>query len=561
MNKKDSSINDNKYLKSAIEKLYGNGDDFILLGLTGRTGSGCSTAAKILTTEKSSISHSLYSGNTPETNDKRKEKIIQNHFNSKWEPFLLVQVRSVITTFLLEYEVDQVLDNLKHIFHEVSKKGEFAALLKELRELYIEITTDGEKSKIEFYTDTLPSQCQKIKDLIGESSFVQLYQEVGKNIRLSGEPFQPTLNEGKFFTLAEKIDSIVKEIHAEQTAKGKNTFIVIDAIRSPLEAIYFQDRYASFYLIAVSTPEADRIGRLRKLKYSESDIEKLDRAEYTARDLNEEDFYSVQDIPSCLQRADLYISNQNENAAVNKYQNLANQLIRFVSLIRHPGIVTPSPIERCMQMAYTAKLNSGCISRQVGAVVTDKNYSVRSVGWNDAPFGQVPCNLRNRDDLLGGIDSQAYSEFERTDEKYIAHFKLSTDQFKSPVLNGRNKSFCFKSEYNSYKKEKNQVHTRSLHAEENAFLQIAKYGLATIEGGTLFTTASPCELCAKKAYQLGITDIVYIDPYPGIAVTHILQGGTRNPTLKLFSGAIGKAFHRLYSPIVPYKDELNALIR
>jgi hypothetical protein len=47
----------------------------------------------------------------------------------------------------------------------------------------------------------------------------------------------------------------------------------------------------------------------------------------------------------------------------------------------------------------------------------------------------------------------------------------------------------------------------------------------------------------------------------GIAVTHILQGGTRNPTLKLFSGAIGKAFHRLYSPIVPYKDELNALIR
>lgn len=561
MKKNDSSVNNNKYLKSAIEKIYGNGDDFILLGLTGRTGSGCSTAAKILTTEKNFIVHSLYSGNMPESNEKRKEKIILNHFNSKWEPFLLVQVRSVITTFLLEYEVDQVLDKLKHIFQEVSKKGEFADLLKDLRDLYIKISNGDEKNKTEFYTDTLPSQCQKIKDLIGESSFVQLYQEVGKNIRLSGEPFQPGLHEGKFFTLAEKIDSIVKEIHSEQTEKGKSTFIVIDAIRSPLEAIYFQDRYASFYLIAVSAPEAERIGRLRKLKYSESAIEQLDKAEYTARDLNEEDFYSVQDIPSCLQRADLYISNHDENSVVNKYQNLANQLIRFVSLIRHPGIVTPSGIERCMQMAYTAKLNSGCISRQVGAVVTDKNYSVRSVGWNDAPFGQVPCNLRNRDDLLGGVDSQAYSEFERTDEKYIAHFKLSTEQFSNSALNGRNKSFCFKSEYNSYKNEKNQVHTRSLHAEENAFLQIAKYGLASIEGGILFTTASPCELCAKKAYQLGITDIVYIDPYPGIAVTHILQGGSKNPTLRLFSGAIGKAFHRLYSPIVPYKDELNALIR
>ena len=73
------------------------------------------------------------------------------------------------------------------------------------------------------------------------------------------------------------------------------------------------------------------------------------------------------------------------------------------------------------------------------------------------------------------------------------------------------------------------------------------------------TTASPCELCAKKAYQLGIKHIHYIDPYPGIAMSHILMGGTNNPELFLFSGAIGRAFHSLYSPIVAYKDELNAL--
>jgi deoxycytidylate deaminase len=128
-------------------------------------------------------------------------------------------------------------------------------------------------------------------------------------------------------------------------------------------------------------------------------------------------------------------------------------------------------------------------------------------------------------------------------------------------LNGRNKAFCFKSEYNSYKDEKNQVHTRSLHAEENAFLQVSKYGLSAIEGGILFTTASPCELCAKKAYQLGISNIIYIDPYPGIALTHILQGGSKKPELTIFSGAIGRAFHKLYSPIVAYKDELNALVQ
>ncbi len=120
--------------------------------------------------------------------------------------------------------------------------------------------------------------------------------------------------------------------------------------------------------------------------------------------------------------------------------------------------------------------------------------------------------------------------------------------------------FCFKSEYNLFKNEKTKFTHAHCIAEENAFLQISKYGLGAIEGGLLFTTASPCELCAKKAYQLGIKNIYYIDPYPGIALNHILQGGTNNPNLILFSGAIGRAFfNKMYSPIVPNKDELNAL--
>src|SRR5690606_38647805 len=112
---------------------------------------------------------------------------------------------------------------------------------------------------------------------------------------------------------------------------------------------------------------------------------------------------------------------------------------------------------------------------------------------------------------------------------------------------------------NSYTGHKNQVHTRALHAEENAFLQITKGGGTAIKGGKLFTTASPCELCSKKAYQLGIKEIYFIDPYPGIATRHTLMGGSRNPNLILFTGAIGRAFHNLYTPKLPYKDELSTL--
>lgn len=548
------------YLKSAIRQIYGDEDDFIVLGLTGRTGSGCSTAAKILQSGIEDIRHSLFSGENPESNEQRKERILLRHFRATWTPFLLIQVRAVITTYLLDKEIGDTIDAFDALLPTPVNRDEVTRLLEELREPYKAICDKAEGiSATDYYTRTLPIKCEELRTSLGESNFVQLYQTIGKNIRMSGDPFTATLAEGKFFTLAERVNTVIKRIHDERQAANQKTYLVVDAIRNPLEALFFQDRYASFFLVAVSAPEADRKARLRAQKYSESDIASIDSIEYTPHDFDETEFYSVQDIQACLQRADLYVSNPNVSAKVNEFQGLANQLIRFVSLIRRPGIVTPSALERCMQIAYTAKLNSGCISRQVGAVVTDVNFSVRSIGWNDAPHGQVPCNLRSRSDLIAGSDSSAYSEFERKDGEYLGHFTASSKRFDIVVKDGRNNAFCFKSEYNALKDEKNQVHTRSLHAEENAFLQISKYGLGSIEGGLLFTTASPCELCAKKAYQLGITKIFFIDPYPGIATNHILQGGSKNPTLMLFSGAIGRAFHKLYSPIVAYKDELNAL--
>ena len=87
-------------------------------------------------------------------------------------------------------------------------------------------------------------------------------------------------------------------------------------------------------------------------------------------------------------------------------------------------------------------------------------------------------------------------------------------------------------------------------------MQIAKYGGQALKNGILFTTASPCELCAKKAYQLGISQIFYIDPYPGISKTQILDCGIKKPQLHLFTGAIGRAYHKLYEPFMPYKDEI-----
>ncbi|MCW0367915.1 hypothetical protein NB699_002898 [Xanthomonas sacchari] len=568
-----------KYLASAVDKLYGREEDFVVIGLTGRTGSGCSTVAKILCDKNPK--HSLNVGSDDLDNEKRKRRIIGNWITKNWKPFSLIQVRSIITLLLAENiedlkfysekelnisesKTNRMGDVLKGIFSVHTDFKDFAEEISDatLDSRKVELTAPDQKEKAEsainFYATELPSLADQIRNELGESDFVRLYQRVGTNIRLSGSPFNSTLINGQFFTLAQKINSVLKIMRRCQKAAGKETFIVIDAIRNPLEAIFFQDRYAAFFLMAVSAPNEQRRSRLRKLKFSDEEIEKLDKIEYEPHDLNEPEFFTVQDIQGCLQHADLYVSNPDAKSAADQFSELAWQVLKFVSLIRRPGIVTPSHVERCMQVAYTAKLNSGCISRQVGAVVTGPDFSIRSLGWNDVALGQVPCNLRSRTDLLTAQDLRAYSEYE-VSQDFKEHLTISSKGYDALTACGRHIPFCFKSEYNSLKNERNQVHTRSLHAEENAFLQAARHHSATLEGGFLFTTAAPCELCSKKAYQLGIQRIYYIDPYPGIAVTHILQSGLRRPALELFSGAIGKAFHRLYSPIVPLKDELNAV--
>lgn len=232
------------------------------------------------------------------------------------------------------------------------------------------------------------------------------------------------------------------------------------------------------------------------------------------------------------------------------------EIIKYVSLIMHPGLITPSLDEKMMQIAYTAKLNLGCLSRQVGASITNENGSLKAIGWNSVPEGQTPCLLRDLNEL-NCTKSSSFSIYEKSKEfkSYIKNEILIDDKY------GLNQSFCFKTIYTKNKPNEkgNQVHTRSLHAEENAFMQLAKYGSEGIKGGTLYSTASPCELCSKKAYQLGMKKIVYIDPYPGIARKQILLSGQFPPEVVLFKGAIGIAYHKLYEQIIPYKDELITL--
>lgn len=546
-------------LISALNQIYRKNDGFIFLGLTGRTGSGCSTVAKLLSSDFSEFNKSIYM--ELKGNEFRKNKILFMSLEKNWCPFIIIQVRSIITLIFSHEDRKKLKNFLKDFFnddHDLINKLLVHLLKIRRMSTNANFSDDG---YIKFHSVDLPVLCNEIKNILGVDKFIKLYQLIGKNLRASGSTINQNFSENNFFTLAIKIEEVCEKIFKYKKNKGEKTAIAIDAIRNPLEALYFQDRYASFYLMAISCPEVERINRLKNIGYSHEAIELLDKQEGKGEDIDEIDYYSTQNIPACLQRSDIYINNSFHESSTDIFNYLKRHLVRFVSLMHTPGIVSPSATERCMQIAYTAKLNSGCISRQVGAVVTDKSYSIKSVGWNDVPGGHVPCNLRSRFDLVNKVDKWAYSDFERDDVDFQDHIKSKNGLFTRIIEIGRNPSYCFKSEYKEITKKDNQVHTRALHAEENAFLQISKYGGMSIEGGYLFSTASPCELCAKKSIQLGVKKIYYIDPYPGIANQHIISGGINRPEMRIFVGAIGRAFHNLYSPVLPYKDEISAFMK
>lgn len=470
-----------------------------------------------------------------------------------------------------------------------------------------------------FWTDLSKASKGLIKTII--------LQDMGNNLRITKkEPFsKDSIEEDGYSGIAELINISIKLLRDYKYKKfwmlmhncktsytkeeqrlinlEKQAFIVIDSIKNPYESMYLKKRYSNYYLIAIYTDESRRKRRLEhNLRLESTEIDVIDITEQLSEfkknyreykkksgiiddegsnrqsntNMLEQIFkkmsaikcdsiypFIMQNIQDCIESADIFINNKDESYS---FLSLKKKVLRYVCLIMYPGLVLPTAIERCMQIANTAKMCSGCISRQVGAVLTDNKYNLMAIGWNQQPENQVPCLYRSITEARNHCNSEAYSDYENDDNKsFQENIKIPVDTYYqkkdlcSITNEGRNISYCFKDIYNEIEKNKNQIHPRALHAEETAFLNLNRTGADSINGGYLFTTSSPCELCSKKAMYMGITRIYYVQPYPGISDSHVLSAGVTNsrPELELYTGAIGRAYTQLYTPIMPKKDELE----
>lgn len=605
-----------------LSHVYQSRNNFTVIGISGRSGSGCSSVANQLVMGFDDVKNfdDPFEIGLSELgfkhNEYRKYRIIYDYAKVNYQGFTLIKYKDVITYFIMQSTYRDFVDflnssslvkefkksNLK-LFPDFEKEllelKEFESEYERLRSKMLNIDVPNIKKKelqnwrdlYDFFFDTEFTQfSNKMHEILKSRSLLKrnkVLQIITNNLRKSGHAFNfKDFSTKNIFTIVEFINLLIKS----NRKFNDRTQIVIDSLRNPIEIMFFRQRFSAFYNFAVNRNDESREFVLRG-KYTmdnNEDVTKFIREEYKGGE--DYEFYK-QNVSACIQQADIHITFIESKDAHKKnfiiessdketpfhkdntspYFGWKIQLLKYVSLISHPGLITPSPEERCMQLAYTAKHNSGCISRHVGAAITDEFYSIKAIGWNSTPEGQVPCSLRNAEDLIKHTkDINAFTKYERkTGSEFgnesLFFYRLS-EKFEDPInknrklLKGRTVCFCFKDIKNSFSEGKNQVHTRSLHAEESAFLQIAKYGGTGIKNGKLFTTASPCELCAKKAYQLGIKVIYYIDPYPGISEEHILSSGSNPIEIRLFNGAIGNTYHWLYDPIMPYKDEISLIL-
>jgi dCMP deaminase len=123
--------------------------------------------------------------------------------------------------------------------------------------------------------------------------------------------------------------------------------------------------------------------------------------------------------------------------------------------------VKPGFDEIYMNLAVDLAARSHCVRAQVGAVLT-KDTRIISIGYNGPPSGTHNC-----------------------DEEW-------------PV------DGCARDSRGSC--------SLALHAEENAILYASRNG-SKIEGGTLYTTLSPCIACARLILSAGIKVVFFKDSY------------------------------------------------
>jgi len=322
-------------------------------------------------------------------------------------------------------------------------------------------------------------------------------------------------------------DILVKKLLKEiPNTPDPNKGVVIKSIRNHSEADALRKKFGdNFYLINVDADKQIRFNRVKD-EYpgdKKSALRKFEKED--ERDSGENQPEYGQQVRKCVDVADIVIN--------NNYQRLNDlygeiKKIDFLGLIENPGKRDPTDIEIGMNHAFQEIVNSRCLKRCVGAVIM-RGRSVICSGYNDSPPGTARCF-----DL-----GKCYREeiVKCSNKRCNTSIQIILDKCN------RCRKEVIKDKQNLLKK--NLDLCRAIHAEERAILQVSRLGGQSLKKAILYTTTFPCLLCAKMIAEVGLSEVVYLDPYPYEEAIVILKEASI--ILTKFKGIKAFAFRKLFT--------------
>lgn len=283
---------------------------------------------------------------------------------------------------------------------------------------------------------------------------------------------------------------------------SKRTCYIIDSIKHQEELELFRLIYSDlFYFFGVfSIPE------VREKNLEELGLKKDEVYQLMNRDSGEEIQFG-QKVSDTFIQADFFLRIDQTTASVS------TRIARFLSLIFSSEVTTPTVHETAMYLASAAAGNSACLSRQVGAAITDNRGEVISIGWNDVPKanGGVYQTVEDPNKDFRCMNLEGGKCF-NDDEKRIIRSHLIHELVENGVISEEKKDTAVAVIRNSRIKELIEF-SRAVHAEMLAIIHGSQKAGDRVRNGRLYTTTYPCHNCARHIVAAGIKSVYYIEPY------------------------------------------------
>jgi len=295
-----------------------------------------------------------------------------------------------------------------------------------------------------------------------------------------------------------------KNDSGQNTIEPRRVCHIIDSVKNNEELKLFRDVYGDMlYVVGVFAPLPQREAILRAKGMEQNEIYAL-----IDRDSGEETSEG-QTVRDTFPQSDFFLRADTPTASL-----LTSRVKRFLHLIFGSKVITPSQAESAMYAAAAAAGGSACLSRQVGAAITDESGRVVATGWNDVPkflgglYGDFGPGQEDSDQRCWNRGGKCYNDDEK--DKF-AEFLTST-LVDAEVINANAAEKVRVVLRNNTKLRNLLEFSRSVHAEMHAILNAGRIS-GSIVGGSLYVTTYPCHSCARHIVAAGIRTVYYIEPY------------------------------------------------